>query len=146
MWLVPSNLSFVRFIDLPGDPLELLLELCCLCLHLRGVFLERVYYLDCNFVTDQSNTLSLGPCYKCLDFLCMCNDLCYSLLERFHLSLTLLFLCLRSGEFCLQFLHILCPFDMLRDRHCLMPLLEVLDSCAYPFFFLVPSLDLLILL
>jgi hypothetical protein len=34
---------------------------------------------------------------------------------------------------------------MLHDRHCLLPLIEVLDSCTYPFSFPIPLLDLLIL-
>jgi hypothetical protein len=37
MWLVPSNLAFVCFVNIPGDHLELLPELCCLCLSLRGL-------------------------------------------------------------------------------------------------------------
>jgi hypothetical protein len=61
------------------------------------------------------------------------------------LIMVLLFLCLHNYELCLQFLHILCSFDVLHDWHCIMPLVEVLDNCAYPFFFLVPLLDLLIL-
>jgi hypothetical protein len=53
-------------------------------------------------------------------------------------------MCLRKYEFCLQFLHILRSFDALVIDIVFCPLLEVLDSCAYPFFFLVPLLDLLI--
>jgi hypothetical protein len=146
MWLLLSHLSFVHFVGLPSDNLELFLELCYLCLRLRGLLLECVYCLGCNFITDKSGALLLGLLYMSLGFLCLCKDFCYFLLEQFHLSLTLLFLCLRGGEFCLQFLHILCPFDALHDGHCLLPLLEALDSCAYHFFFLVPLLDLLIFL
>jgi hypothetical protein len=62
------------------------------------------------------------------------------------LSLALLLLCLRGYEFFLQLLHILCSFDMLSDQHRLMPLIEVLHNCFYPLLFLVPLLDLLILL
>jgi hypothetical protein len=138
MWLVPSHLTFVRFFDLLGDRLELFLELCCLCLHLHGLLLECVYYLDCNFITDQSMHSSWVCAISVLASSAYAMTSATVLLEWFHLSLTLLFLCLHSGEFCLQFLHILCPFDALCDGHCLLPLLEVLDSCAYPFFFLVP--------
>jgi hypothetical protein len=110
MWLILSHLTFVHFIDLPGDRLELLLELCFLCLDLRDLLLECVYHVDYDFVTDQSYALFLDLYYMCLGFLCLWNDFCYSFLKQFCLSLTLPFQCLHSGEFFLQFLHILCSF------------------------------------
>jgi hypothetical protein len=143
MWLILSHLTPMCFIDLPCDCLELLHELCCLCLGLRGLLLKCVQYLR-NLVNDHPCTFCLSLCHMCFGFLCLCNDLCFSLLVGFHLSLALLFLCLRSYEFCLQFLHVLHPFDALCDQNCLLPLFEVLDSCTYPFFFLVPLLDMLI--
>jgi hypothetical protein len=145
MWLIPSHLTLACFFNLSCDRLELLHEIFCLCLGLRGLLLECVQYMHCNIIVDHSFTLCLGLCHICFGFLFLCNDLCFSLLEWFHLSLTLFFLCLCSYELCLQFLHVMRPFDVLHDQHCLMHLLEVLDSCTYPFSFLVPLLDLLIL-
>jgi hypothetical protein len=101
MWLIPSHLTSVCFVDLPGDNLELLLELHLLCLSLCGLLLKCVQCLYCNFVADKPFTLCLGLCHICLGFLYPCNDLCCSLLEWFHLILALLFLCLHSYEFCL---------------------------------------------
>jgi len=93
MWLIPSHLTFVSLVDLPGDFLELLPELCCLCLSLHSLLLECVYCLRCNLVTDQPCTLCMRLCHIFIGFLC------YSLLEHFHLILVLLFLHLGSGEF-----------------------------------------------
>ena len=58
----------------------------------------------------------------------------------------LIFLRLRSNEFCLQLLHVLRPFASFWDWNCLLLFLELLDNCIDPFLFLVPSLDLRILL
>jgi hypothetical protein len=138
MWLIPSHLTLVCFIDLSFDRLKILHEICFLCLGLHSLLLECVQYLHCNLLIDHPCTLCLGLFHLHFCFLHLCNNLCFPLLDRFHLSLALLFLCLHNYELCLQFLHIPCSFDMLRDWHCLMPLLEVLDSCVYPFFFLVP--------
>jgi hypothetical protein len=146
MCLILSHLTLVGFIDLSCDHLELLCELCCLRLGLCSLLLKCVQYLHCNIVTDHPCALYLGLCHIHFCFLCLCNELCCSLLEWFYLSPTLIFLCLRSYEVFLQFLHILYSFDALCDWHCLQPLLEGLDSCAYPFSFQVPLLDLLILL
>jgi hypothetical protein len=145
MWLVPSHLTLC-FLNLLGDCVELFLERCFLCVHLRSLLLEYVHYLEINFVTDQFHALCLGLCYMCLSFLSLCQDLCYLLLQWFHLILILFFLCLLNGEFFPQFLHVLHPFDAFYDGNCLLPLLEVLDSCIDALFFLVPHLDLLILL
>jgi hypothetical protein len=101
MWLIPSHITFVRFIDLPSDHLELLPELHFLCLGMHSLLLECVYCLRCNLVTDKPCTLCLGLFHVFLSFLYLCNDFFYSLLKRFHLSLALDFLHLRSGEFCL---------------------------------------------
>jgi hypothetical protein len=60
MWLVLSHLSFVCFLDLLGDCLELFLELCYTCLRLHSLLLECVHYLECNFITDQFHALFLG--------------------------------------------------------------------------------------
>jgi hypothetical protein len=68
-WLVPSHLTFMHFIDIPGDHLEILLELYCLCLSLHSILLECVYCLDCNIFTDQHCLLCLGLCHICLGFL-----------------------------------------------------------------------------
>jgi hypothetical protein len=100
-WLIPSHLTFVSFINLLGDCLELLPKLCWLHLSLRGLLLECVYCLRHNLVTNQPCTFFLGLCHICLGFLYLCNDFCYSLLKRFHFHLTLLFLSPRSGELCL---------------------------------------------
>jgi hypothetical protein len=115
MWLVSSHLTSVCFVNIPGDRLELLHELCCMRLGLHNVLLECVQYLHCNITANNIFTLLLGLCHICFGFLFLCNDLCCSLLERFHLVLALLFLCLHSYEFCLQLLHVLCPFDTLYD-------------------------------
>jgi hypothetical protein len=56
-----------------------------------------------------------------------------------------MFLCLRSDEFCLHLLHLLCPFDSFWDWYGLLLLLELLDHDIDPFLFLVPPLDLWIL-
>jgi hypothetical protein len=77
MWLIPSHLAFVCFLDLLGDCLELFLELCCLCLRLCSLLLECVHYLDCYFITDQFHALFLGLCYMCLGFFFLCQDFCY---------------------------------------------------------------------
>lgn len=146
MWLIPRHLTSVCFVDLSCDHLELLHELCCLCLVLRDLFLECIQYLHCDLIIENPCKLFLVLCHICFGFICLCDDLGYSLLEQFNLSLVLLFLCLHSYELCLQFLHVLFSFDAFRDRHCLLPLLEVLDSFTYPLSFLVPLLDLLILL
>jgi hypothetical protein len=143
MWHVLRHLK--KIFDLPGDHLEHFLELCCLCFCMHSLLLECVHYLDCNYATDQFNAHCPGLFYMCLRFLCMFQDFYYPLLKWFHLSLTFPLLCLHNGEFCLQFLHVLCPFDALHDGHCLLPLLEVLDSCTYPLLFLVPLLEFLIL-
>jgi hypothetical protein len=144
MWLSPTHLT--KIFDLPGHCLEFFLELYYLCLCLHGLLLECVHYLDYIFVTDQFHALFLCLCYMRLCFLFLFQGFCYLLLKRFHLSLMLFLLCLCNCEFCLQILHVLCPFDVLCDGHSLLPLLEVLDSYAYPFFILVPLLDFLILL
>jgi hypothetical protein len=123
MWLIPSHLAFVCFLDLLGDHLECFLELYYLCLRLRSILLECVHYLDYYFVTDQFHALCLGLCYMCLRFFCLCQDFCYPLLQGFYLSLSLMFLCLCSGELCLQLLHVLHPFDVFCDCHCLLPLI-----------------------
>jgi len=96
--------------------------------------------MDCNVITDKFQTLFLGLCYMFLGFLCLCQDFYYPLLQRFHLSLLLLFLCLHSGEFCLQFLHVLHPFDAFCDWHCLLTqkdLLNPLIQCIFPRTFVV---------
>ena len=145
MWLIPSHLTLVCFVNISCDHLELLCELYFLRLVLHILLLECIQYLYFNLIIDHSCTLFPGLCHISFGFLFLYNDLCFLLLEWFHLILALLFLCLHNYEFFLQFLHILCSFDTLSDRHCLLPLLEVLDSYAYPSFFLVPLSDLLIL-
>jgi hypothetical protein len=145
MWLISSHLTLVWFVNLSCVRLELLHKTCFLRLGLRVIILECIQYLHCNIITNRDFTLYLGLCHICFFFLCLCNDLCYPLLEWFHLSQTLLFMCLCNYEFCLHFIHILRSFDMLHDYHCLVPLLEVLDSCTYHFSFMVPLLNLLIL-
>jgi len=97
MWLVLSHLT--QIFDLPRDLLELLFELYFLCLCLHSILLECVHYLDYNFIIDQFHTFCLGLCYMCLGFLFLYPDLCYPLLKWFHLSPTLLLLCLHNGEF-----------------------------------------------
>jgi hypothetical protein len=99
MWLILSHLTSVCFIDLPGDRLELLHKLCFLHSSLCGILLECIQHLHCNLVVDHPFTFCLGVCHICFGFLFLCNDLCCMLLEWFHLSLTLLFLFLRSYEF-----------------------------------------------
>jgi hypothetical protein len=136
----------LSFLDLLGDRLELFLELCCLCQHLRGLLLDCIHYLDCHFVVDQSCTFCLGLCYLCLSLLYLCQYFCYPFLQWLYLILTLLFLRLRSDEFCLHLLHLLHPFDSFWDWYGLLLLLELLDRCIDPFLFLVPPLDLWILL
>jgi hypothetical protein len=112
MWLIPSHLIHLSFLDLLSDHLELFLELCCLCQCLCGLLLDCVHYLDYHFITDKYYTLCLGLFYFCLIFLFLCQYFCYPLLQWLYLSLTLLFLRLRSDEFCLQLLHLLRPFDL----------------------------------
>jgi hypothetical protein len=58
----------------------------------------------------------------------------------------LLFLCLRNDNFCLHLLHCLHTFDSFWDWYGLLPLFEFLDHCIDPFLFLVPVLDLWVLL
>jgi hypothetical protein len=101
LWLVPSHLTLVLFVDLLGDRLEHFPKLCHLCLCLPSLLLECVHYLDYNCITDQFHTLCIGLCYMFLGFLCLCQDFCYPFLQWFHLSLPLLFLCLCGSELCL---------------------------------------------
>jgi hypothetical protein len=115
IWLVLSHLSPMCFVDLLDDHLELLHELPCLCLGVHNLFLECIPYLHCNILVDHPCKFFSGLCHVFFCFLYLCNDLGYSLLARFHLSLALLLMRLRSYEFCLQFLHVLCPFDALFD-------------------------------
>jgi hypothetical protein len=103
MWLVPSHLTLVCFVDLSCNRLELLRELCCLRLGLHSLLLECVQYLHCNLVPDHPCTLCLGLCHIRFDFLCLCNDLCCSLLEQFHLSLELLFCVCATMSFAYSF-------------------------------------------
>jgi hypothetical protein len=146
MWLVPSHLNFVHLFNLSCESLELLCEFLFLCLILCGLLPECIQYLHCNLVVDHICALCLSLCHVLICIFFLRDDLDCSLLERFHLSLVLLLLCLRNYEFFLQLLHILCSFDVLSDRHHLLPLLEVPNSCVYLLLFLVPLVDLLILL
>jgi hypothetical protein len=81
MWLVPSHLTFVCFLDLPSDRLDLFLELCCLFLCLCSLLIKCVHYLGCNFIADQFHELCLGIFYLCLGFLYLYQDFCYRLLQ-----------------------------------------------------------------
>jgi hypothetical protein len=72
-----------------------------LCQCLYDVLLDCVYYLECHFIVDQSCTFYLSLCYLYLSLFCLCQYFCYPLLQWVHLSLTLMFLRLRSDEFCL---------------------------------------------
>jgi hypothetical protein len=147
MELVSSHLSFVLFFKNSYENLELLCEFPFLRLSMRGLFSKCVQYLHCNILVDHLCALYLSLCHVLLCLFCMRNDLHCYLLERFHLRLLILLnLCLCGYEFCLQLLHILYSFEALSDLHHLLPMLEVLDSCACIFLFLVPLSDLLILL
>jgi hypothetical protein len=146
MWLIQIHLNFVNFFNNSCESLELLCEFHCLCLSLCGLLSKCVQYLHSNLLVDNLYTFCLNLCHVILCLLYLCNDLYFPLLERFHLSLSLLLLCLRSYEFFLQLLHILYSFEELSDMHHLLPLLEVLDRCGYLLLFMVPLLDLLILL
>jgi hypothetical protein len=99
MWLVSIHLTFVSFVDIPSDRLEILPKIHCLCLSLHGLLLKCVYCLHYNLVVDQPCALCLVLFHICLGFLYLCSEFYYSLLEWFHLILVLLFLCLRSGDF-----------------------------------------------
>jgi hypothetical protein len=145
MWLIPSHLNLVHFLNISCKSLELLYEFLCLHLSLRDLIPECVQYLHYNLVIDQHCALHLNLCHVLLCVFRLRNDLYFPLLERFHLSSVLLLLRLHSYELCLQLLHILRSFDALHDWHHPLPLLKALGSCAYPFFLLVPLLDLLIL-
>jgi hypothetical protein len=145
MWLVLSHLNLVHFFDLSFESLELLCEFFFFHLSPHGLLPECIQYLHCHLIIDHLCAICLSLCHVLICVFHLRNDLCFPLLELFHLSLELLLLCLHDYELCLQFLHILRSFDVLSDWNCLLSLLEVLDSCSYPFFFLVPLLDLLIL-
>ena len=146
MWLVPSHLNLVHFFDFSCERLKLLCEFICLCLSLHSLFSKCIQYLHCNLVVDHLCALCLSLCLVLIYLFYLCNDLRCSLLERFHLILSLLLLCLCNYEFFLQLLHIMYSFEALSDRHHLLPLLELLDSCTYLLLFRVPLLDLFILL
>jgi hypothetical protein len=115
MCLVSSHLNLMYFVDLSYDHLELLRELHCLQLGLHGLLLECIQYLHCNIIAEHPCLLFLSLCHVRIFFFRLCNDLCCPFLEQFHLSMALLFLCLWSYDFYMQFLHILCSFDALRD-------------------------------
>jgi hypothetical protein len=146
MWLILSHLNFVCFFNLSCKSLGLLYEFLCLHLSLRGLLSECIQCLHCNLFTDHLCAFFLSLCHVLLCLLCPHNEIYFPLLERFHLNMSLLLLCLHDYEFYLQLLHIPCSFEVLSDRHHLLPMLEVLDSCDYLLLFLVPLLDLLILL
>jgi len=146
MWFVLRHLNLVHFVDISCESLKLLFEFIFLCFSLHGILPKWVQYMHCNHFIDHLYTLFLSSCHVIICVFYLRNDLHYLLLEWFHLSLALLLLCLCGYELYLQLLHILRSFDTLSDRDCLLPLLEVLDSCAYPIIFWVPLLDLLILL
>jgi hypothetical protein len=69
MWLVPSHLNPMCFVDLPCDRLKLLHKLHCLRLGLHRLLLECVQFLHCNLIADHPCVFCLGLCHVFFGFL-----------------------------------------------------------------------------
>jgi hypothetical protein len=101
MSLISSHLNLVCLFDISYESLEIICELLCMHLILCSRLLECVKYLYYNLVVDHPYALYLSLCHVLLCVFHLHNDLYFPLLERFHLSLVILLLCLCSYELCL---------------------------------------------
>jgi hypothetical protein len=105
-WLILSHLTFVRFFNSSCESLKHHCEFLFLCLSLHDIFSKCLQYLHCDLIAYDLCALCLILCHVLLFIFCLRNDVRCPLLERFHLSLALLLLCLCGYEFFLQLLHI----------------------------------------